>query len=804
MPDPKTHEPFNPLLAEIRQAGFFQLNDDGQLQQQERISHLLADKATASQLLRGMLMQFAHNTNERNTMAEEQWGNHLLKVFELSVATPRQPELRATILARFAQLLGMRDQVYSLVGEAQARRNFDSVLVAQHQRILEALADLPQAHAGPDGCALLLDHAVRSLGSRPDGALPEPELALMGYLGEYVRKKMANNYYDGDYSSLDFAEYGTDTACVARTAAGRATAMRSSCFIIFRNSRVGESSFVHELQKTGERYEVDVNSAVVEALFDQAHPDARQAEAVVRKQLYLGYPTNTLITLLRYAETRGGRPIQLQYMDRISKLAADIFGEQGVAALHELQQHAIGSTPVNVYDNATKQLKRRSNLTIARWRKPDGHLQRYRVVEQLNPTSMQPDSIAMTEMTEHQQQTVVDYVTALYLDIQESTVALGETHTELCLPGNGTTWYVTTKPDSTKAFPACTLHIVSDKELFTLQLNDQLQFVPELRTDLVAKTKQALELCRSYAIAALHDQLSISHVTTVDQPTRPPAEKPPAGEPKPNKSPRVRRLKNLVVIAKGEQAEHMALSAIADPVTPTDLRLMVDRRPHWQDLAPDLTRQARLNVLADLQQVGLLDSCSDEQRALLHEALTGETAHLLSSRRIIEELAKRQKKDGTPVLPKTLPVAELLKRFQSMDPVETEGAATLEPSYKTEDDYYNAQLQEQDARGDESTIRFPGIFPVTRRDQITGEVKLYRPSVGQRLEADKIAMRDAGVDYQIPQRRLPTQTYVPFHRLAAIPVHDRVTQKKQYTIIRAESAVKALSALLEETVESTT
>jgi hypothetical protein len=259
------------------------------------------------------------------------------------------------------------------------------------------------------------------------------------------------------------------------------------------------------------------------------------------------------------------------------------------------------------------------------------------------------------------------------------------------------------------------------------------------------------------------------------------------------------------VLAKGEQPENTALAEAPDPVNPNDVRLMVDRKPHWQDLAPDLTRVARLNVLGDLQNDGLLSNCSEGQNYLLLDALTNDIAHLLSVRRIITELMKRKGADGSPVLPASLPVTEILRRF-SFDETDTADApsnaaqptAAEEPNYRTEADYYNEALAAQDALGEKATIRLPAITPVLRRDKVTQQEYVHRPSIGQRIEMDKVAMTEAGVNYPVPPRRRSTQTYVPFHRLAAIPVREQVTRKKNYTIIRAESAVAALTTLLED------
>lgn len=788
------------IKAELSTSGFFRVDGNGNFQKKHRILKLLNNPKTGRLVLNELGSQYVSAGQQRDRAAEHNNALNLLRAITLVGETTPDPELRGVGLLHLARFISMRDSIYAAQGEA-GERDYDQPLVKQHIRLIDSLSNLPEERSTTGDCAYVHDAIANGLQltAEHDGKSMDHETATLIYMSRHMRARFAKNYLGREPNPLEFGEYGIDAALQARQPIARSALMAATAMVgVMRDPRI-INPFLSELKRNSPRLSEELNQTISKGLYDRTDVNHDSVMRMMRKQLLIGDPPTTINQLIHWAtqsETTFdagsmrtpdyGKVIDLvpvqERMVIARTLVAELFGESGRTIFARYLDQLRGHVPYRDRIKTLKQLQQQSHWRKATLFEAKTGKQQFRAVEGWKQDTVPSDHLPMTELPEYNQRPMEEYTTAMINDIKESTVALGDTRTDIQLPGYENKWVLYTKSLSEKPFPACELRLIGEKDMIDVELDDNLQFLPPLADHIPRLTQQALEVCRRYAIASLHDHLAYNHVITTEPRLSPAPDRPRPETAKSEKPPRVQRLKNLIVVPTGKEADHTALSVQQDPTTAKgEVTLMVDRKPHWADMAPELTLQARGQVFADLARDGLLATCNDEQHALLHTALTGPNTHLLSARRIITELFQQRTSEGKSVLPPMLSKDELMQRFEQY-----------------EEEYYAAALLEQESALEERSIRLPTILPIMRKDRSTGEPKLFRASIGQRIAENRAAMIAAGVTPQIPDRQRPTQTYVPWHRMATIPLTQSVTRKRNYIIIRADSAVQALTALLQE------
>ncbi|EKD76053.1 MAG: hypothetical protein ACD_43C00240G0005 [uncultured bacterium] len=840
------HEPNDQrrLQAEIRSPNFFAMTNGKTAEpifiQEVRIQQLLRSEHSAAFVLEAMANSYFAAADKRGQQAEQEQHSAigLLRLMKL-VENVTEPKVRAMALSLFTAWIADRNVAYAKQGN-NAAQPYDEKIIQAHADIIDQLATFPAEQSTPQNCATLIDAMAN--GVVKDGAT-EPArwsaTATILYVGRIVRERCAEQYLGPASTNLERAEYGIDAASKAKTSTGLAALINSTRVQPLYGSHEVNYPFVSALKKQGPKSPSGRHYEFSAAMFSNDPAQKTIAVRMLRKELLLGDPLHTLlevinlvaqairlpnVSLRNLGQIAQREAVTRPYLAELELIIKDILGDAGITALHQLladlQYYSSSIQAFGKLFEVTSNVKPEPNVKLVGLPRPPKKPLEYRAVSTWDNASLPPDRLrSPLELPETTQRALKEYAMALVADIREATVAIGETSTTVDLGNDQIPWTVLSKASTSRPFPARTIRLIGQTDMIELALNEKLEFEPPLKTELSSGDTQLLQLARSYVIAALHDQLSYSNVTTIeaavdaavvvtDQVRKPRPR--PASTKKPQ---RVRRLKNLVVVNRAEVDAHTTLAIQTNPEKLGEDILLVDRKPHWADMAPQLTVEARMHVLVDLENEGLFTSCTREQIDLMKTALIGPEAHLMSGRRILQDLSCRRKGDGTPVLPNELPLNDIIARFTTG--AEIDDATNVAPN--TEESYYQQLLTtyagedinfaETGPLPAEKLVgikkehkpagRLPAILPIIRHDSASGEDKIYRPSIGQRLEADKAAMAEAGVDYQIPDRRLPTQTYVPYHRMAAIPITERVTRKKNYTVIRAESAVAALTTLLQ-------
>ncbi len=367
-----------------------------------------------------------------------------------------------------------------------------------------------------------------------------------------------------------------------------------------------------------------------------------------------------------------------------------------------------------------------------------------------------PEEISLVEQVVEQLPTVRDFQAAMIKDILESTVALNGF--QMILPPD---ILVAVQPVADH-YPAVRVTWSNDEKRFQFDLDEQLQLAAE------AQKNPLCDAMRAVVIAGLHDQLSINTITTRSvrattetKPTRP-KDTEQLDSTQPNRPVRIHPAGNFIVtlsepVDPAEVTHHIA--AVDD----SSVKLTVERRAHWADLAPQLTIQSRQQAL-DRLLAEQPDCVSTEEQQLLRRVILQPGSHRLSLERIITDLLANEQR-GRRLLDNSRPWHQLLERLQEL-----------------EAEIYDEALQ-----------HYVGI--TSNRPQ--GPLPKIL-TMADRMQSDATAQAVRGTTQSVPMRSKPTQTYVPSARYEyVVPMRERgVAKTKQYTIMRGKSAVEALWQIL--------
>lgn len=694
-------------------------------------------------------------------------------------ATTTNPEVRAKILAVVCRNIG-RVNYYLESRKTPARLSDEATdFISQKiQRQLEELTRIPQPYA-PSEMGHFLDNFGDGL-TRADWEIEPLDRRDRGFcamfFGSRVMERAAATYFPSGASQLDVEEFFADTTAWTKTDFAKAAISG------YWDNPLAKDSGIWPVQSgLWDRLAIDESLAkgrnideYVAALFDEKHPNHSRALRIIRKLLIGVTESDALIYAKQLIE---GRTIMaeaaLPTIDP-TRQAASFAGRERYKKMRAIVVNIIGQEAGRTLDivygeisrNAVERPEDRTwlnhvvpsrSVEIKYDRFTDGKRPGYlRITQVVSPDTLRAEQCFAREAGVENEHIELDQLTnALIHDVQESRVALVE-RTILMRPDVKLT--VTPKPSD---FPACDITLVTDNFHTTLSLDNKLSVG---QSEAGAEVGDVTKMMRALAVAVLHDQLSYSAVTGAEASSANPATSSGEGTEPPVRRPvRVHHADRYIIMT--DQPEDPAIVSPSVRITGGSAIIHVERRPHWSDRAPQLTRQARELALEQFKEGH--PKIADDVFVLMQQALTQEDAHRLTVRRILTDLYDEHRHHKR-LLPADFPLAEALDQLPAL-----------------EEEYYAMAL---------------GHYVGSVEDKIPPQGPLPRLyTMAERMDKDRQTMAKRGLQgISIPPRQRPTETYVSSTQFE-VPLtfsQGGIGRGRGYTVIEAQSATQALTRLL--------
>lgn len=340
------------------------------------------------------------------------------------------------------------------------------------------------------------------------------------------------------------------------------------------------------------------------------------------------------------------------------------------------------------------------------------------------------------------------YHDSLIADIKDATVAFEKI--EATIDKLGLSFTIIPLEDH---FPAVTVGVFKGDYMTVFELDENLLLSKDLKSDSDAR-EQVIEVLSTYAIAIMHDHLSLRGVREAEiRPTH--AGEQPGLSTEPKK--RTHRAGRFLVIGDRPESDCEASFSVKEARDGAEdfLTISIEKKPHWHDLAPGLTYQAREQALATVEQAKdqpPWQSLMPEDFARIKQYFLFPDSHSLSTRNLLEKVFAKHKKRAK------LPLAEIIDKLSDM----------VRENY---DKIFSAALTNR-------TIKLPAL------------------DLDERMAADRERLRAMGKSYAIPERTKATQTYMPFTQYEErVPAknHSRI---KGYYVVKGASAVEGVSNII--------
>lgn len=608
-------------------------------------------------------------------------------------------------------------------------------------------------------------------------------VGMVKFIGLAARRFLAEKYFADEYDAFSSHEYSADVLLATTQPATKIAFLETGPLAVHSRESTTWAFLMKQLHHFPEMQVLsNPQGDFYKALANPHHPRRADAQRIVRKLAFgADLYDQVLPQLFNYiGPAVSGQPNALpdSYLDEPKVVKAVetwipdlefIYGPsvRNCVALYLGTKRYKTSLPANP---AT-----RTGLIVVEDRKIGSDRFERRIAEVIQlPAVAEKIALPEKELSAEQLQTLLEVVGRLKKDILETSVALGFTSTS---PKPG--WEILIRPEH--PFPSHTVGFDSLDFVGKAELNQKLQLVgsgeqPEL-TGLAEQRRIILE---ALAVAAIHDTLPIQQVEAT--PHSPPSPKPKPSEPSSKPRPtRVIKGKNLLVISD-EPVDPEYTNILVQTGNGQAMSIHVDRKPHWSDLVPGITRDAREFALNILTSEKLLDNLPPQALSALEKALLHPEGHRVSSRKIFEDLYG-SRRHGPPTIPPEFPLATVLDRFEEVEEMaysifleEYENLPTIPPA-GLDGVEYRKLLDVRKKKGP-----LPRIFDMQGR-----------------LEADQERMRELKAEYVVPSRRTSTQTYIPFERYTVnIPADpkEQVRKVKGYLIVPGSSAVEAIMRLV--------
>ena len=729
-------------------------------------------------------------------------------VFDFIVAEAEKLPQNDRIQA-IAGLLSSLDMHSNAIEEGSVYQSMQTTIAPLAERIPHMVGRLATPHsideAGPLECGKFVDSIISTVSANSQALHTRRDTveALISIMGPLVKEKFAKAEHNGAYDDIFvIQDFQADMLMTAESDVARKVAL-NALSPTMRNA-IGRSPLLSALAQyplatdiTAERYH--------EAVFDESHPQHTRALRTLRKfmvvtqpsehSLYLAHmaqATDAFIvmpdkgSLMSVTDTARGR----QRFNYLKSLHGQLYGAAGMMYLDTSLDHTIArlisgqanSLPPGEAPTLNK------DYTVDQLPLPDGTIQR-RMVERLPIAELTPNDVELPELTAEQLQQLNKLIAKMEADIAEATAGLHQN-------------YMLTSPEAiirvipdTEVFPQALVTYINDQVATQLVVNQSSEVDSALTA--TADTNPSVKATlTALGLALLHDQLPTLRIGAEElQPAEPTqsdnssttSPKPPQPTDKP-KVPQIRKTGGFVVFSPdGEIDAHTEIT-----VTPAEtdedgatIMIDVDRAPHWADLAPQLTLQARETAIDTYlsEQAPPLD---EPVAMALRKALTRDGGHTSSIRRIIEKLVATEHK-GQRVLPMDFPAHAAIEQLTALEEqayqhnlAEYIGGPTADSIGITINHIRNVQAYMND----------PKQFPKE------GRLPRYA-TIEQSIQKDRERMAAAGKVYAVPHRQRSTQTYQPYaHFQRNATITQPYTRVGKLAYVKGETAVEAVQAII--------
>jgi hypothetical protein len=676
----------------------------------------------------------------------------------------RDHTMRGVILASEYQLIARQSQGLLRADDRKVREAAQSGV----RRLLSINQRVARSYAQPlDGveCGRALDvYASELLAHASDDQFA----GLHSVLFANLRNEFCRRFAGADYDGRRVEDYRGDGLLGSRSLLARASVLNNHNLSRLQETRLGPEYARQIDAQLSDEPTTDLYTAALDPTADQ-HRDAKR---ILTKLVIAGGLTE-MTALLTHVIANGNAvqepPADYQKFGQlltgeaaeqrfkaVQALLDACYGATGVKAVRDyvfaFRRHATGARLDRIDVPATRPL---TGWAPQQYPHEDKPYWRINKAETLTAATA-PEEISLVEQVVEQLPAVRDFQAAMIKDILESTVALNGF--QMILPPD---ILVAVQPVADR-YPAVQVTWSNDEKRFQFELDEQLQLATE------TPKNPLCDAMRAVVIAGLHDQLSINTITTRSVRTTTESKPTKSNNPEqpdstqPNKPVRIHPAGNFIVTLS-EPADPAEVTHHITAVDDSSIKLTVERRAHWADLAPQLTMQSRQQAL-DRLLAEQPDCVSAEEQHLLRRVILQPGSHRLSLERIITDLLANEQR-GKRLLDNSRPWHQLLERLQEL-----------------EAEIYDEALQH--------------YVGVTSNEPQGPLPKIL--TMASRMQSDATAQAARGTTQSIPMRTKPTQTYVPSARYEyEVPMRERgVAKTKQYTIMRGKSAVEALWQIL--------